>query len=118
MATTPEGRVKRRVKQLLKQYGVWYFMPVPCGYGTAGIPDFVCCYRGLFFGIETKAPGRKSAVTPRQKQCHEAIRKAGGHVFVIDNADDICNIIESLSGAGRETGKERKQAGAADPPTG
>lgn len=24
-------------------------------YGTAGIPDVICCYRGRFFGFEVKA---------------------------------------------------------------
>ena len=64
MALTPEGKVKARVKEILKQRGVWYCMPRGQTFGRAGIPDFLCCYRGRFIAIETKA-GRGKA-TPLQ----------------------------------------------------
>lgn len=64
MALTPEGKVKARVKEILKERGVWYCMPRGQTFGRAGIPDFLCCYRGRFIAIETKA-GRGKA-TPLQ----------------------------------------------------
>jgi hypothetical protein len=78
---TPEGRVKNKVKAVLKKYGVWYHMPVPTGYEPKSI-DFLCCARGHFFGIETKAPGKKP--TDRQDRVLADIRAAGGWTFVID----------------------------------
>lgn len=99
--TTPEGGVKRRVKQWLKDNGVWYFMPVAGPYTKHGVPDFIVCKPtlithemvgrsvGLFYGIETKAPGRLADLTENQKACHEQIRGARGKVFVIDDAGQL-----------------------------
>lgn len=52
---TPEAKVKARVKKLLDDAGVYYFMPATGGYGRSGVPDFVACVRGVFWGIECKA---------------------------------------------------------------
>lgn len=81
MATTPEGKVKNKVKALLKKYGVYYEMHVPCGYGAPGLDFNVCC-NGFALYIETKAPGK--LVTSRQQRTKTDIEKSGGVVFVID----------------------------------
>lgn len=81
MAKTPEGKVKAQVKEVLKALGAYYVMPVTGGYGNSGVPDFVVCYRGIFFGIETKAKGGK--VTALQQKNLDAIAKAGGIDLVI-----------------------------------
>lgn len=78
--TTPEGRVKSKVKELLSKYPVYGNWPVPGGYGTPML-DFVGCYKGWFFTIETKAEGEK--LTPRQQYIAEEILAAGGLVFIV-----------------------------------
>lgn len=84
--TTPEGKVKDAVKKVLKKYGVWYFMPMQNGFGVVGIPDFICCMDGLFFGIETKAPGKRDSTTPNQQRVLKEISEHGGHAIVVDDA--------------------------------
>ena len=37
MAQTPERKVKARVADILKEYGVYYFFPPANGLGRAGI---------------------------------------------------------------------------------
>jgi hypothetical protein len=89
---TPEGKVKKVVRDLLARYdGLYSEWPVPSGYGRATI-DCMGCYRGRFFGIETKAPGGKT--TPRQDISIAAMRAAGGEVFVIDG--DVTQLKEWL----------------------
>ena len=78
---TPEGAVKREVKKVLKEYKAYYHMPVQNGMGAPTL-DFVGCYNGRFFAIETKAPGKKP--TPRQEVTVALIKAAGGEAFVID----------------------------------
>ena len=80
MAATPEGRVKDKVKRLLKKYGCYQFWPVQTGYGAPTL-DCIACAFGHFIGIETKAPGKHP--TPRQKLTIEDMRDAGATVFVI-----------------------------------
>lgn len=86
---TPESKVKKKVRELLDQYGpdLYYNMPVPAGYGEPML-DFVGCFYGKFFMIETKAEGKP--LTPRQMFISQRVQSARGKVFVVtgQNADN------------------------------
>lgn len=97
MATTPEGKVKDACKKYLKSIGAWYFMPVSNGMGQVGIPDIICCYKGLFIAIETKAPGKRANTTPNQERVIEAIQKADGWAVVVDNVDQLHELILAIN---------------------
>lgn len=89
MAETPEGKVKTKIKQLLKSYGpdVYYFMPAMGSFGKSGVPDIVACVRGSFVAIEVKADKKKNPPTELQNKNLEEIGTAGGHALVIDAND-------------------------------
>jgi len=81
--TTPENLVKAKTRQVLAEYdGLYTHWPVPAGFGKRTI-DCLACYRGRFFGIETKAPGKKP--TLNQVKTIRDIELAMGRVFVIDD---------------------------------
>lgn len=98
---TPEGQVKKRIKETLQQYGIvsaakigsdeakvavgWYFMPKP--FGVISILDFVGHYRGRFFSIEAKAEGK--APTELQALQRDTINWTGGAAFVIDGEHSL-----------------------------
>jgi len=84
-----EKTVKAAVKKRLKEIGAYQFWFVPFGMGDTTV-DCIGCYKGRFFGIETKAPGKLP--TLRQKFTLERIKAAGGQTFVIDNVEDAGNI--------------------------
>jgi hypothetical protein len=96
MAQTPEGRVKDAIKKYLKSIGAWYFMPVSNGMGQVGIPDIICCYKGIFVAIEAKAPGKKANVTENQKRVMDAIRTADGWAWVCDDPADLPMLFTAL----------------------
>jgi hypothetical protein len=86
MAKTPEGAVKAKVRQILGNFdGMYTYWPVPSGYGQTTL-DVIGCYRGHFFSIETKAPGKKP--TLRQVSVINEMEYAQGKVFVIDSTSD------------------------------
>lgn len=76
----PEAKVKARVKKILKAAGAYQHWPVQTGYGAACL-DCHGCYKGRYFAIETKAPGKHP--TPRQLLTIEDVENAEGKVFVI-----------------------------------
>jgi hypothetical protein len=96
---TPEGRIKAKVKALLKRYGIWFFYPFSFGAGTAGIPDIVCIIRGQFVGIEVKS-GPKAKLTVLQRRVAEQIVAAGGLWLRVDDDDTLGQLEEVIQGDG------------------
>lgn len=95
----PEERVKRRIKDILKSFGpdLYYFMPRGTAMGTAGVPDFIVCFKGRMIGVEAKAT-TKNKPTGIQSLNHEKIRRAGGLAIVIhdENIEELTELLGSL----------------------
>lgn len=81
-----EARVKDRVKELLDDYDVWYFMPPASTYGRSGIPDFIGCINGSFFAVETKRPKGGVLSIPQEIEISD-IKRTLGKVFIVHNID-------------------------------
>jgi hypothetical protein len=94
MAATPESKVKKVIKDWLKEQSeidLWFFMPFSGGYGVVGIPDIVGCWNGAFFAVEVKADGGKT--TPWQDRTLAAITKAGGRAGVARTLEEAQMIV-------------------------
>ena len=99
MATTPESKVKKKVADVLKTLGAYYFYPATGGYGKSGVPDIVGCYEGKFFGIECKAG--KGKTTALQDKNLADIDKAKG-VSLVVNENNIDDVLFYLTGKGND----------------
>lgn len=97
MADTPEKKVKKKVVEILKQHGAYYFYPVTGGFGASGVPDVVACVNGLFLGIEVKADMKKRGLTALQQKNLNEINESGGVGIVID-ANNLDALEEALGG--------------------
>ena len=91
MALTPEAKVKKKVKELLDQMGVYHFSPMQNGMGRAGIPDIIGCLEGKFIAIECKAG--KGKTTALQERELNRILNAGGYALVV-NEENINQLWE------------------------
>lgn len=80
----PEEKVKKKIKDLLKKYDIWYFMPRGTLFGRGGIPDFICCINGRLVGIEAKAGNNKPSALQRREMIE--IASHGGHAFCVNEA--------------------------------
>lgn len=117
---TPEGRVKDKIKKLLKAHKIWFYMPVQNGMGVVGIPDLICCYEGLFIGIETKAPAKRpttfeqrwNKATANQQARMREIQKAGGIAFVADDVQQVEEVLNSIKPLADLNRKARLKLGA------
>lgn len=96
MAMTPEGKVKKKVKEYLQSIGAWYYMPVSNGMGRVGCPDILVCYKGLFMAFETKAPGKIKNVTANQQREIDGIQRANGLAHVVDDVEQVKSLLETI----------------------
>ena len=80
--STPEKRVKDKVKAMLKEKDAYFFMPATAGFGKSGVPDIVACIDGRFYGVECKAQPNKP--TALQAKNLEQIAEAGGIAIAVD----------------------------------
>lgn len=76
----PEARLSREIQKAIKARGGFCFKVHGSETMMAGLPDIVCCYRGLFIGLEVKMPG--GVVSDRQHYVHGMIRRAGAEGIV------------------------------------
>lgn len=95
--TTPEGRVKAKVKARLKRdypLDCWAFMPVQMGMGSPAL-DFLICIKGIFVSIETKVLGK--SLTDRQQLTRSCIHAAGGLVLVVWDDETLDYAMASIA---------------------
>lgn len=89
-----EKSIENKIKAYLKTIDGLYFFKEHGGlYGTAGVPDIICCYKGLFIAFEVKTKDGKA--TALQDATIKRIRKAGGIVEVVRSVEEVKRIIES-----------------------
>jgi hypothetical protein len=93
MSMTPEGKVKDKVKRLLKAMDIYYAMPATGGYGASGVPDFLVCLKGKFIGVECKA-GKGKPTALQLKNLAEI--EASGGIAVIVNEDNLAQFEETI----------------------
>ena len=65
-------------------------------YGTAGLPDIICCYRGRFIGFEVKTPDGK--LSKLQEVTIAKIKAAKGGAFKVTSVDEVRKILADLEG--------------------
>ena len=63
-------------------------------YGSAGIPDIICCYRGRFVAFEVKT--EKGRTTKLQDLNIRKINEADGIAVVVRSVDDVKNVIKGM----------------------
>lgn len=92
---TPEGAIKKKVREWLRTSSIYYYSPIPMGMGRPTLDD-LCCFRGRFLAIEYKAPGK--IPTPRQRLTMDEIRRAGGIAIWGDSFESIKEQIKTAFG--------------------
>ena len=70
-------------------------------YGTNGVPDIICCYKGRFLGLECKLPGGR--LTKLQKRTIEKINRAGGVACRVESVEEVKRVIERVDLERRDT---------------
>lgn len=92
-----ESAVVDQVRAECKARGSFFWKTSPGSYGTpAGMPDLICCYRGLFVGLEVKRPMTASQLRPAQVRMMGSIRSAGGVAEVVRSRQEAAAIFDGI----------------------
>jgi Holliday junction resolvase len=90
-----EQLIVRKIMSLLKKRGAWAYKthgsPLSAGY-----PDIVACYRGLFVALEVKQPSTKHTATQRQLAQIKLINKAQGRARIVVSAEEVEDLLDEL----------------------
>jgi len=63
-------------------------------YGTAGIPDIICCIDGRFVAFEVKTPSGK--LTKLQEITIQRINDANGKAYKVTSVEEVIQILDRL----------------------
>ena len=99
-----ERDVVAAIKRYLASLGndVFFWKEHGGPYGTSGVPDIICCYKGRFIGMECKLPGGR--LTELQKRAIHRINQAGGIACRVESVEDVRRVIAQ---ADAERGEQR-----------
>ena len=88
-----ERDIVAAIKKYLASLGgdVFFWKEHGGAYGTSGIPDIICCYKGRFLGLEVKLPSGK--LTALQRRALDKINAAGGIARRVESVDDVKAVI-------------------------
>ena len=63
-------------------------------YGTAGLPDIICCIGGRFVAFEVKTPTGK--LSKLQEITIRNIRAAKGEAFMVTSVEEVKEVLQNL----------------------
>lgn len=63
-------------------------------YGTAGIPDIICCYNGKFIAFEVKT--EKGKLSQLQEVTIQRIKDARGKAYKVTSLEEVKKILDNL----------------------
>ena len=64
-------------------------------FGTAGLPDIICCIGGRFVALEVKTPTGK--LTKLQEITLTKIKNAKGKAYKVTSLQEVREIVENLN---------------------
>ena len=78
---------------------LFYFKTVGGIYQHIGMPDYVGCANGRFFGLELKHPDGNTQLTPMQTRVRHYITYAGGAYIEARSVDEVSHSMAELLGS-------------------
>lgn len=97
---TPEGKVKAKIRAVLKRRGIQYIMPVGTAYSASGISDYILNVGGIFAAVEAKTSTGK--LTALQSKFLADTTRHNGATFIVYGEGSIAAFeawLDQLQGA-------------------
>jgi len=92
-----ESTLSKKVNKYLKSLENCWFMKIHGSiFQRAGVPDYIGCYKGIFWGIELKVGTNKTSKI--QDYMMLLMRSAGGRTIVCYDLIEVKKFMNSLKG--------------------
>lgn len=85
-----ESSLQKQLVKYLKELEVYYVKIITAGSG--GNPDYLCCHKGRFIGIECKSD--TGTQSPLQKYKQSIIEKNGGLYILARSIQDVREVLK------------------------
>lgn len=89
-----EGKIQKEILAYLKKNKIFHFR-FQAQSNLNGVPDVICCYKGLFIGLELKRE-KSGKATGLQEKKLEAINNAGGIGLIVKSLEEIKTLFELI----------------------
>jgi hypothetical protein len=96
MGKQRESKISLDIQHMIRERGGFCFKVWGNPMMMAGLPDVICCYRGIFIGFETKVMDENSETSLRQDYVHRKIDESGGLVYVLRCVQDVTEVLDSI----------------------
>ena len=93
-----ESKIQRDIRKYLQSEGAYCVKYHGSNYTERGVPDILCCWNGMFIGIETKRPNHEKEQTEYQKIHERNIQKANGIYILATSVADVERVIFKMKG--------------------
>lgn len=90
---TPETILKDNVIKYLTESRIW-FRRYQAAYNANGLPDLDFLYKGVYVGLELKAP--KGTPTELQLRKLKSINENGGIGIIVRDLEDVKDVIDFI----------------------
>ena len=89
---TRESIIQKSIVRYLRGLGAWCLKVHGSPYQRAGVPDLLCCHKGIFYAFEVKRSDERA--TPIQAHELEQVQMAGGTATVVTSVEDVQSLME------------------------
>ena len=90
-----EAKLVTKIKKALKkEYGGRWVKIHGGPYQEAGVSDILGCYKGKFYAIEVKLPGKERTLTELQQIFINDINAAGGKATMVTSVEEVLKFIK------------------------
>lgn len=91
MAIKKETPLQERIQKYIRQKGGYVIKTHGDMISEPGIPDLICCYKGIFIGLEVKI-GKNVPSQHQYIHCRNIV-KSGGIAVIVWDIDDVKAIL-------------------------
>ena len=89
--------VKKIIDRLTREVGGLWIKISAGPFQVAGLPDIIGCYKGRFFGIEVKLPGKERTLTKLQQWWIDRINTTGqGKATMVTSVEQAIKFVKNF----------------------